>query len=437
MKLSPFSSDLSPVSVSAERSPVGGLDAALERQRRQHEFERTLETHAGALDIERLLGHLPGSRTPVGQALKRDLSRNGRYVRLSRPLGHAALTLDAQTPQGPDSRGAGARRWQASRLVTALGWLERLSGVRLPAGRQDCKALTLGPGEVTLLLPASSGGLNVNSGLLLAEREGQVFQYLPVPDGRWRLLESVADLQTERAALIDEGRLGLERLPVVWSTLSSARRQERARQLRTLSLLLALTLLVLVGRLLTHSGLWLLIGPALVMTLLLAALLEQKFALWVRHGAAFRRGEPALDVLFPGLGKAASVPVGGLGTDERPFPATQVQSAQVQSAQYQPAQYERLLSPGTLARLATLRTELDRARSAFSPDPTLSLTSDLTGLLEDRFSYPHFDPALDALLEGQMATLSARLNERLELERQRAREHAAQRLRRETVDPHF
>ena len=89
------------------------------------------------------------------------------------------------------------------------------------------------------------------------------------------------------------------------------------------------------------------------------------------------------------------------------------------------------------ARLATLRTELGRARSTLSPDATDSLASDLAGLLEDRFSFPHPDRALDALLEGQMATLKARLNERLDLERQRARELAAQRLRRETVDPHF
>ncbi|MGY2895350.1 hypothetical protein [Deinococcus sp. UYEF24] len=432
MKPAPFTSDLSPSSRPLDRPANGSLDAALERQRRQHDFENTLEDHAGPLDIERLVGTLPGSRTPVGQALKRDLRRNGRYVRLSRPLGHAALTWDAQTSHGIGSQGPGARGWQASRLVTALGWLERLSGVRLPAGRQNDKALTLGPGEVTLLLPASSGGLNVNAGLLLAEREGQLFQYLPVPDGRWYLLESVTDLRTEQVAMIDEGRLGLERLPTVWSTLSSARRQERARRLRVASLLLVLTLFVLIGRLLTHSGLWLLVGPALVVTLLLAAMLEQRFSQWVRHGAALRQNGPALELLFPEAGSAAPSSASGLHADGRPF-----QPTHFQPAPFQLAQHERLLSPGTLARLTALRAELNRARSTFSPDLTVTLTSDLTGLLEDRFSYPHPDPALDALLDGQMATLSARLSERLDLERQRARELAAGRLRRETVDPHF
>ena len=429
MKPAPLTSDLPPSSgplgrTVAQPTVSSGLGAALERQRQQHEFEHTLEPHAGALDIERLVGTLHGSRTPVGQALKRDLRRTGRYVRLGRPLGHSALTWEAQTSQGP-----GARRWQASRLVTALGWLERLSGVRLPAGRPEDQTLTLGPGEVTLLLPASSGGVNVNGGLLLAEREGQLFQYLPVSGGRWHLLESVTDLQTEQVAVIDEDQLGLERLPEVWSTLSSASRQERARRLRLVSLFLVLTLFVLIGRLLTHSGLWLLVGPALVMALLLAVTLERRFAPWVRHGAALRGSGPAPELLFPD--RVTSAPVSGPRAGERPFPPTGVTHAQ----------HERLLSPQTQARLAALRTELDRA--AFSPDftptpdLTLTLRSDLAGLLEDRFSYPHPDPALDALLDGQLATLKVRLDDRLSLERQRARELAAQRLRREPVDPHF
>lgn len=437
MKLSaPFSPDLQPSSEpasqpaderqtaerqtalqgSAERLPVGGLSAALERQRRQLEFENTLEAHAGALDIERLVGTLPGNRTPVGQALRRDLRKNGRYVRLSRPLGHAALTWESQFPPGPGGRG-----WQVARLVTALGWLERLSGVRLPVGGQQDQPLTLGPGEVTLLLPAASGGL------LLAEREGQLFQFLPFPDGDWHLLASVADLQTGPVAQVDEGRLGLERLPEVWSGLSSARRRERARRLRLLALLVVVALFVLVGRLLTHSGLWLLIGPALVLTLLLAVVLERRFAQWVHQGAALnqgsRRAGAVSEILFPVPPAGVASPLGSdLHMSERPFQA---------------AQYERLLSPETQTRLATLRTELGRARSTLSPDATDSLASDLAGLLEDRFSFPHPDRALDALLEGQMATLKARLNERLDLERQRARELAAQRLRRETVDPHF
>jgi hypothetical protein len=428
MKLSaPYSAEHAPSSGPLDRTategpPAGGLNAALERQRWQEDFDHTVEAHAGALDLERLVETLPGGRSPVGQALRRDLRRNGRYVRLNRPLGHAALTWDARFSPGPDPR-----RSRAARLLTALGWLERLSGVRLPAGRQNEQPLTLGPGEVTLLLPVASPRPTGGAGLLLAEREGQVFQYLPVPDGRWQLLESVSDLQTEPVAQVDEGRLGLERLPQLWSTLSSARRQERARRLRVLSLLLVLALFVVIGRLLTHGGLWLLIGPALVLTILLAVTVERRFALWVRLGPALSRGAGGSSVsglLFPASGESEAAPVSpnGWSANERPFPL---------------AQYERLLSAETRTRLAALRAELSTAHATLGAIPTDSLTSDLNGLLEDRFSYPHSDPALDALLDGQMATLQTRMNERLDLERQRARELAAQRLRRETVDSHF
>ncbi|WP_424952632.1 hypothetical protein [Deinococcus sp.] len=390
--------------------PAGDLAPALERQRRRRELGDVLETHAGALDIERLVSRLPDGQAEAGRALRRSLRQHGRYVRLGRPLGLAALTWKEQTGGWSPSRPGLVTRLpvtalSVTRLVPVLGWLERLSGVRFPA-QPAGQEPTLAPGQVALLLPDPSGGL------LLAERDGRLFQYLSTPTstGRWNVLDSVAAFQTGEGAQVSEQALGLERAPLAWNTLSSARRGERARLVRGLILLVLGAMLALIFSFLTHGGLWLLIGPALILTLLLALSLERRFSVWVNQGAARRSPEAGRD-----SGPAA-------------------RSAQALSPFTSPAQQERLLSPETRARLAALRSRLASQPEQALADPLLA---DLDGLLQDRLGYPHPDAALDALLEGQMEALSTRLEARLTLERQRARELAAERLRREPVDPHF
>lgn len=389
----------------------GTLDAALARQRRQQEVRRLQDEHAGALDIERLIARLPGGGSDAGLTLRRNLRQHGRYVRLSRPLGHAALTWASQLDESRPGAGRASvwQGWPTTRLAPVLngrvaGLLERLAGVRVP-GNTGGEALTLEPGRAALLLPASSGAL------LLAEHEGQVFQFLPsgVDAGRWTLLEDASAFRTGQEAMLDEGSLGLERQPLAWTQLSSARRRERARRVRTLVVSLVLVLTVLLLRVLTHGGLWLLIGPAMLLLLFAAWSLERRFTVWVQQGSAQRH----------------------LPDDRSDFPVLGAQVATVS------AEHERLLSAQTQGRLETLRRALTRAAAVGGSHLTAAVAADLNGLLEDRFSYPAPDAALDTLLEGQIEALQRRLDERLGLERQRARELAAERLRRETIDPHF
>jgi len=389
---------------------TGALDAALARQRRQQEIQRLQDEHAGALDIERLIARMPEGSSAAGQTLRRNLRQHGRYVRLGRPLGHAALTwatqLDAGRTTGRPPVWPG---WPTARLAPVLnsrvaGLLERLAGVRIP-GSGDGQALTLEPGRAALLLPASSGGL------LLAEHEGQVFQFLPsgAGAGQWHLLDDASTFQSGPVAMLDEHDYGLERQPLAWTQLSSARRRERARRVRLMVVALLLVLTVLLGRLLTHDGLWLLIGPGLILLLIAGWSLERRASVWVRQGSALRSFSDDLT--------------------EAPVLPFQVGAVS--------AQHEHLLSAQTRERLEALRRALTRAGALGGSHLTAAVAADLSGLLEDRFSYPAPDAALDTLLEGQIEALQRRLDERLGLEQQRARELAAERLRRETIDPHF
>lgn len=391
----------SPILPEAPARRADRLDAALERQRWQQELERTQADHVGALDIERLAGRLPDSRGEAGRRVRRAIRQDGRYVRLTRPLGQSPRTWEEQT--------------LLPRLRLPLDWLERLSGLRLPEPGRQAPSLMLEAGQPALLLPTVSGPL------LLAERRGQLYQYLRPPGdaglsaaGSWQLLDRLAALQTGPGSSADEQLLGLERLPEVWGQLSSARRQERARRVRGLVLAAALLLLWLLGTVLGHAGLSLLFGPVVIAVLLLAASLDRRSAAWVQHGPALRQA-PERGTLAPA------------------FPAP---------SSLRPAPREQLLSAATRARLAALREVLAQAQTREGPDlgaPVLSgpVLDDLGRLLEDRFSYPHPDRALDSLLEGQISALEGRLRHRLDLEEQRARALAAERLSREPVDPSF
>ncbi|MFC4454065.1 hypothetical protein [Deinococcus sonorensis] len=361
------------------------MQRALDQQRRRQAVEVHLASHRGTLDLERLIRRFPDHGSPAGRQLSRVVRQQGQYVQLSRTLGHGP----AQSP--------------ALRLWPPLAWLERrVVGVlpfTLTAGTPAVRA-----GQSALLLPWPGGGL------LLAEHGGRVHQFMHDPqlEGRWQPLEYASDLQTGPEAQADPQVLGLEPLPASWRQLTSARRAERVLRARLVTAAVFVALLLLLQALLIHAGLSSHLGLLPILAALLTVPVQRTLARWA---GALPKG---LD---------ASLPAGSQSALERFRPA--------------PDQRERLLSPDCRAVLASVRTALEQAERRFGTELVGPLRLELAGLLDDRFLYLRPDVALDAQLQQRLTALTTRLQQRTALADVRARDLAAERLRRDAVDPHF